>query len=392
MQVEKELDKLETHGVIKKTDKSSWASPIVLVPKSDNTVTICGDYKATINQSVEDEPYVLPTTQDLDISLVSSKEFSKLDLSHAYAQLNVDKESQEYLTISTHKGLYSYLKLPYGVNSSPKIFQAKMDQILQGIEKFVCKQDDILVGGNDWQENLKILAEVLDRLHKCNLHLKLSKCEFLKPEVVYLGLKISEVGLQPVEEKINAVKKAPTPRNVSELRSFLGMEQYYHSFLPGLATMLAPLHKLLQKAMQWEWTHDCQKAFEACKEGLTGNSLLIHYDLNRELKLACDASSYGQGAVLSHIKDDDQKRPIAYASGTLSSSERNYAQIEREALSIVYRVKKFHQFLYGRKFTLVTDHQPLLELLDPKAAIPTMAAAGMQRWAIVLSAYDYQIE
>ena len=137
---------------------------------------------------MEDEPYVLPTTQDLYISLVCSKVFSKLDLSHAYAQLNVDKESQEYLTISTHKGLYSYLKLPCGVKSSSKIFQAKMDQILQGSEKCVCKQDTILVGGNDWQ-NLRILAEVLDRLHKCNLHLKLSKYEFLKPEVVYLGLK-----------------------------------------------------------------------------------------------------------------------------------------------------------------------------------------------------------
>ena len=234
-------------------------------------------------------------------------------------------------------------------------------------------------------------AEVLDRLHKYNLHLKLPKCEFLKPEVVYLGLKISAVGLQTVEQKINAVKKAPTPGKVSELRSFLGMVQYYHSFLPGLVTMLVPLHKLLQKGMQWEWTHDCQRAFEACKEGLTSDSLLVHYDLNRELRLACDTSSYGLGAVLSHIMDDGQERPIASVSRTLSSRERNYAQIEREALSIVYGVKKFHQFLYGRKFTLATDHQPLLALLGPKAAIPTMAAARMQRWAIVLSAYDYQI-
>ena len=391
-QVEKELDKLEKHGVIKKTDKSCWASPIVVVPKSDNTVRICGDYKATINQSVEDEQYVLPTTQDLYTALVGSKVFSKLDLLHAYAQLNVDKESQEYVTISTHKGLYSYLKLPYGVKSSPKIFQGKMDQILQGIEKCVCKQDDILIGGIDWQENLRILGEVLDRLHKYNLHLKLPKCEFLKPEVVYLGLRISAEGLQPVEEKIDAVKRAPSPRNVSELRSFLGMVQYYHSFLPGLATTLAPLHRLLQKNVQWEWTKDCQEAFEAYKEGLTSDSLLVHYDLNRELRLACDASSYGLGAVLSHVMDDGQERPVAYASRTPSSSERNYAQIEREALSIIYGVKKFHQFLYGRKFTLVTDHQPLVALLGPKAAIPTLAAARMQRWALVLSAYDYQIE
>ena len=134
-QIEKELDKLEKHGVIKKTDNSPWASPIVVVPKADDTVRICGDYKSTINQSVEDEQYVLPTTQDLYTALVGSKVFSKLDLSHAYAQLNVDKESQEYLAINTHKGLYSYLKLPYDVKSSTKIFQAKMDQILQGIEK-----------------------------------------------------------------------------------------------------------------------------------------------------------------------------------------------------------------------------------------------------------------
>ena len=108
--------------------------------------------------------------------------------------------------------------------------------------------------------------------------------------------------------------------------------------------MLAPLHKLLQKGMQWEWTHDCQKVFEACKEGLASDSLSVHYDLNRELKLACDASSYGLGAVLSHIMDDGQERPVAYASRTLSSSERNYAQIEREALSIVYGLKNFTSF------------------------------------------------
>ena len=220
----------------------------------------------------------------------------------------------------------------------------------------------------------------------------MSKCEFLKPEVVYLGLRISADGLQPVAGKIEAVKRAPSPRNGRELRPFLGMVQYYHSFLPGLATTSAPLHRLLQKNVQWEWSKDCQEAFEACKEGLTSDSLLVHYDLNRELRLACDVSSYCLGAVLSHVMDDGQERPVAYASRTLSSSKRNYAQIEREALSIIHGVKKFHQFLYGRKFTLVTEHQPLLALLGPKAAIPTLAAARMQRWALVLSAYDYQIE
>lgn len=390
--VERELDKLEKHGVIKKTERSDWASPIVVVPKADKSVRICGDYKVTINQFVEDEQYPLATTQDLYAALAGSKVFSKLDLSHAYAQLSVDEESKAYLTINTHKGLYSYTKLPYGVKSSPKLFQAKMDQILQGVEKCVCKQDDILIGGDDWQENLEILSEVLGRLAKHNVHLKLPKCEFLKPEVVYLGFRINAEGLHPVQEKVAAVMRAPVPTNVNELRSFLGMVQYYHSFLPGLATTLAPLHNLLKKDTPWEWTAECQHSYEACKQGLTSEALLVHYDLNRSLKLACDASSYGLGAVISHVMDDGQERPIAYASRTLSSSEKNYAQIEREALSIIFGVKKFHQYLYGRKFTLVTDHKPLLSILGPKSAIPTLAASRMQRWAIVLSAYDYEIE
>ncbi len=334
--VETELEKLERHGVIEKTERAMWASPVVVVPKADKSMRLCGDYKVTINQFVQDEQYPLPTTQDLYTVLTGSKVFSKLDLSHAYAQLSVDKESQKYLTINTHKGLYSYTKLPYGVKSAPKIFQSKMDQILQGVEKCVCKQDDILIGGDDWKENLKILAEVLERLDKHNVHLKQSKCEFLKPEVVYLGLKINEKGLHPVDEKVEAVRKAPAPSNVSELRSFLGMVQYYHSFLPNLATNLAPLHELLKKNVLWEWTPECQRAYDVCKQSLTSDTLLVHYDLHRDLRLACDASSYGLGAVLSHVMDDGQEKPIAYASRTLSSSEKNYAQIEREALSIIF--------------------------------------------------------
>ncbi|CAB4032616.1 Hypothetical predicted protein [Paramuricea clavata] len=173
----------------------------------------------------------------------------------------------------------------------------------------------------------------------------------------------------------------------------MGMVQYYHSFLPNLATTFAPLHKLFKKDAQWKWTSECQKAYDVCKQSPTSDTLLVHYDLNRKLRLACDASSYGLGAVLSHVLDNGQERPIAYASRTLSQTEKNYAQIEREALSIVFGVKKkFHQFLYGRNFTLITDHKPLLAILGPRSAITTLAAARMQRWALILSAYDYVIE
>jgi hypothetical protein len=170
------------------------------------------------------------------------------------------------------------------------------------------------------------------------------------------------------------------------------MVQYYHSFLPNLATTLAHLHKLLKKDVQWEWTSECQKAYDACKLSFTSDTLLVHYDLNRKLRLSRDASSYGLGAVLSHAMDDGQERPIAYASHKLSQTEKNYAHIEREALSIVFGVMKFHQFLYGLNFTLITDHKPLLAILGPRSAIPTLAAARMQRWALVLSGNDYVIE
>ena len=202
-----------------------------------------------------------------------SKVFSKLDLLHAYAQLSVDQVSQDYLTINTHKGLYSYTMLPYGVKSAPKIFQAKMDQLLQGLEKVVCMQD-ILTDGSDAEENLFILKEVMDRLHQYNVHLKLSKCAFLQTgkKVVFLGLRITVKGLFLVEEKIEAVRRAPVPSNVCKLRPFLGMVQYYHPFLPGLATTLVPLHQLLQKEVPWNWTIECQQAYETCKLGLTSDT------------------------------------------------------------------------------------------------------------------------
>jgi len=184
-EVERELDKLEKNGVIVKTERSQWASPIVVVPKGDKSVRICGDYKITINSAVEDEQY--PHPKGLVCCSLGVKIFSTLDLSHAYAQLNVNADSRKCLTINPHKGLYSYTKLPYEVKSAPKMFQAKMDMILQGVPNCVCKQDDILIVGVSWQENIKILSEVLERLHKYNIHLKMAKCEFLKKKSCLSG-------------------------------------------------------------------------------------------------------------------------------------------------------------------------------------------------------------
>ena len=391
-EVERELAKLEENGVIKKVSKRSWAAPVVIVPKSDKTVRLCGDYKVTVNQAVEDEQYPLPTSQDLFAAVSGATVFSKLDLSHAYAQVNVCKESQKYLTINTHKGLYSYMKLPYGIKSAPKMFQCIMDKILNGIPNVIVFQDDILVVGSNMEDHLQTLTAVLDRLAKHNIKLNENKCAFMKKEVVYLGYKVNENGLQPLEEKVDAIVNIAPPANVSELRAFLGMVQYYARFLSNLSSILAPLHELLKKDVCWKWTSSAQRSFDACKNALTSASLLVHYDVKKELKLACDASAYGVGAVTSHVLENGEEKPIAFASRTLTHSEKNYAQIEKEALAIIFGVKKFHQYLYGRKFCLVTDHKPLLTILGPKSSVPTLSAARMQRWAELLSVYDYDIE
>jgi len=152
--VEEELDRLEKQGVIAKINQSDWASPVVVVPKSDGTIRLCGDYKVSINPVIDDEQYPLPTSQDLFAALAGSIVFTKLDLSHAYAQVQVDAESQQFLSINTHRGLYAYTKLPYGVKSVSKIFQAIMDKILQGIPKVLCFQDDVLVGRANDDEHL----------------------------------------------------------------------------------------------------------------------------------------------------------------------------------------------------------------------------------------------
>ena len=153
------------------------------------------------------------------------------------------------------------------------------------------------------------------------------------------------------------------------------------------STILAPLNALLRK--DWSWTPECQRSFDKAKATLVGSDVLMHYDPLLPIKMAGDASAYGIGAVTSHVLPDGSERPLAFASRSLSSSERNYAQIEKEALFLVFGVKHFHAFLYGRPFTIVTDHKPLIAILGPKKGIPPLAAARLQRWAWTLSAYLY---
>ena len=338
------------------------------------------------------DQYPLPKVDDLLATLARGKKFTKLDLTQAYLQLALHPESKEYCTINTHCGLYRFNRLPFGIASAPAVFQKVMDTILQGVPGALCYIDDILVSGSTDEEHLHNLEDVFRRLQSYGIRMKKSKCFFMRASVTYLGHLINAEGIHATPEKIKAIVEAPMPTNVQQLRSFLGLLNYYRKFLPNLAAIIQPLNDLLQKNKQWKWTDECSQAVDSAKQLLTTSSVLTHYDPSVPLRLAADASQYGLGAVISHILPNGDEKPVAFASCSLSQSEKNYSQIDKEALALIYGVRKFHNYLFGRKFTLVTDHKPLTSIFGPKKGVPSVAAARLQRWALLLTAYDYDIE
>ena len=185
-----------------------------------------------------------------------------------------------------------------------------------------------------------------------------------------MGHIVSKDAIQPVSTKVEAIVKALIPANVQQLRSFLGLTNHYGKFISNLATILHPLNA------------ECAKAFQAAKEQIISASVLTYYDPTLPITLAADASAYAVGAVISYILLDNTEHPITFALHTLTTSEQNYAQLEKETLALIFGIKKFHRYLYSRKFTFITDHKPLTTILGPKEGIPSLAAAHLQRWAI----------
>ena len=308
-------------GILEPVTFSEWATPVVPVIKKDGSVRLCGNYKVTLNQATLTDTYPLPRIDDMQASLAGGTAFSKLDLAHAYQQVELDNESKQMATINTHKGLYRVNRLPFGVASAPSLFQRIMETVLQGIPSVFVYIDDILVTGRNLQEHLQNLEAVLARLEKHGFRLKREKCAFLLPCVDYLGHCITSEGIQPSSDKVRAVQEAPTPQDVSQLKSFLGLVNYYGKFLPDLSN-LAPLYRLLQKDTKWSWGADQEQAFREVKQLLTSECLLVHFDPDKELLIACDASPYRLGAVLSHRGPDGEEQPIAFASRSLNQPRR----------------------------------------------------------------------
>lgn len=390
--VEKELDKLVSDGILTKVDTSDWATPIVPVPKSGGEVRICGDYKITVNQALHVDEYPLPTINELFSSMAGGQKFSKIDLSKAYLQMEIHPEDRHLLTLSTHKGLYQPTRLMFGVASAPAKFQQFMEWLLRDIGGVSVFIDDIKITAENDEQHLTRLAEVLKRLNDHDMRVNLQKSEFMSEQIEYCGYLIDRNGIHKVKKKTDAIANMKIPTNRDEVRAFLGLINYYGRFLQNLSTILYPMNQLLKDKVEFHWSTECEKAFAEVKRLIQSNLVLAHYDPKEKLVLATDASPYGAGAVLSHIYKDGTERPIQFASQTLSPTQQRYSQIDREAYAIIYGVRKFYQYVYGRKFTLVTDNKPISQIFAPTKGLPLMSATRMQHYAIFLGSFDYDIQ
>ncbi|CAI2738976.1 unnamed protein product [Dicrocoelium dendriticum] len=389
--VDAELSRLESMGVISPVTYSAWAAPIVVIRKANGSLRICADFSTGLNDALETHHYPLPVPEDLFTRLNGGKIFSKIDLSDAYLQVVVEDHSKELLTINTHRGLYRYNRLPFGVKCAPAIFQQVMDAMLSGLQCAMAYLDDIIIVSSTAEDHYTHLNEVFSRIDGYGFRVRPEKCQLMMSSITYLGSIIDSSGRRPDPNKIKAIKLMPHPTNKATLQSFLGLVNYYHNFVPQMHELRAPLNALLANESVWNWSPQCQKAFDDIKQILSSDLLLTHYDPGLPIIVAADASQNGIGGVLLHQFPNGHQKAVMHVSRALTAAEKNYSQIEKEGLALVFAVKTFHKMVHGRKFILYTDHKPLLSIFGTKRGIPVHTANRLQRWATTLLAYDFDL-
>lgn len=347
--VEKELNAAVEMGVLTKCDSSEWGTPVVPVLKDDGkSIRLCGDYKVTVNKFVKEVRHPLPRIEEVMAKLNGGKLFSKLDLSRAYNQFVLTEESRKVCALSTHKGVFLMNRLPFGIKPSSGIVQREMEKLFANEPFVITFIDDVLVTGRNDEEHLATLERVLEILHKAGLTLRKDKCTFFKKKVSYLGFEITEQGVTKTEDRLKAIVAAKAPENVSEVRAFAGMINYYGRFVKDLSTIMSPLYALLKKGSKFVWSTSCQEAFDRAKREVCKDVSLSHFDPKKEIVLICDASNVGVSAVLAH-RENNEDRPIAFASRTLSPSEKGYSVLHKEGLAIVFGLNKFYFYLKQTK-------------------------------------------
>ena len=384
-QIEQQLNDLQEADIIEDaTGPTPWVSPIVVVPKANdpNTVRICVDMRAA-NKAVIRERHPTPTMDELIAELNGSTVFSKLDLKSGYHQLELDPESRYITTFATHVGLKRYKRLNFGISSASEVFQNAIRQTIEGIPGVLNVSDDILVHAPDQASHDERLNTLFKRLLEHGLTLNKQKCQFCKSTISFFGLVFSAQGVSPDPEKVDAIHEAARPTSAQEVRSLLGMASYSSRFIPNLSTITAPLRSLMIKGAKFEWNQEHEAAWQALKGSISKTAVSAYFDTAKHTTLYVDASPVGLGAMLTQ-----EGRTIIYASRSLTPTEQRYSQIEREALAIAWGVNRLHTYLFGRNFTVVTDHKPLIPIFGKPKIVPS---ARIANWMLKLQHYDMDV-
>jgi len=384
--VEEKIKELEHLDIIERVDgPTPWVNPVVIVPKPCGDIRLCIDMRRA-NEAIIRGRHPIPTVDELLQNMNGSKIFSKLDLKLGYHQLELSTESRGITTFVTHCGLYQYKRLLFGVSSASEQYQYMIAKSLTGLEGVENISDDIVVHGSDQEVHDKRLFAVMQRLQELGLTLNPEKCQFSMNRLIFMGILLSEKGVGPTEERVRVVSEFREPENVSEVRSFLGLVGFSSRFIPRFATLTEPLRKLTRKDVTFRFGSEQKVSFQTLKDCLAKTTTLAYYDKFAPIKVIADASPVGLGAVL--VQDQNGSMvPVCYASRSLTDCERRYSQTEKEALSLVWACERFHAYIYGRSFELLTDHKPLEVIYGPRSR----PCARIERWVLRLQPYDYRV-
>ena len=383
----KAIEDLKAKGVIRNS-VSPWASPIVLVHKKDGGVRPCVDYRK-VNELVKPDGFPLPRIQDCLDAVAGSKFFSTFDLTSGYYQIPLKEDDIQKSAFVCKYGHFEMTRMPFGLNNAASTFQRTMELALQGLQWITCLIyiDDIIVYGRTFDEHLKRVEEVFERLKNAGLKLKPEKCNMLQTEVIFLGHVVTANGVKPNPTNIAKILGWPRPKTAKQIRQLVAMGSYYRRYVKNFATIVRPMVELTKKGKKFIWSEACEKAFEQLKERLVSSDVM-GYPLNDagQFILDVDASDVGIGGILHQIQDG-RERVIAYASRALNKAERNYCITEKELLAVRFFIEYFRQYLLGRKFIVRSDHQALVWLFKLKEPRGKVA-----RWIEILSYYDFSIE
>ncbi|KAL6427138.1 hypothetical protein ACFW04_008640 [Cataglyphis niger] len=364
-------------GDVVKHSQSPYNTPIWIVPKKEDSKgnkrwRMVLDFRALNDKTIGDA-YPLPNIIDILDQLGGAQYFSVCDLASGFHQIKMAPADSHKTAFTTPFGHYEFDRMPFGLKNAPATFQRLMDLVLTGLQ------------GEKLFEHARKYNALIERLRKANLKLQPDKCEFLKTEVTYLGHVIGRDGVKPDPKKLEAVRQFPRPKTPRNIKQFLGLAGYYRRFIPNFSKLAKPLTNLLKNDTRFEWTSAQEDSFEFLKQKLCEEPVLQYPDFSKPFILTTDASGIAVGGILSQ-GEINKDLPVAYASRTLTDNELKYDTYEKEALAIVYCVKHFRPYLYGRKFTLVTDHKPLMWFKNAQDA-----NMRILRWRLKLAEYDYEV-